>query len=96
MLPLEHRAGFRLVGELDISTVPEFLRRLDGLPEAAEVIDLADLSFMDASGLHALELYAQSLDGGRPLVLENVPARILRLFALTGAGDNPDIELHEA
>jgi hypothetical protein len=48
---------------------------------------------MDASGLHALEEYAGSLNGTGPLELENVPAAVRRLFQITGADLDPDIEL---
>lgn len=93
VLPLDHASGFRLVGELDLSTVGLLLAALDTLPAGASVLDLAELSFMDASGLHALEQHAGSLNGAAPLVLENVPAPIRRLFHLTGADLDPDIEI---
>ncbi|HET6867335.1 MAG TPA: hypothetical protein VFH80_15555 [Solirubrobacteraceae bacterium] len=48
---------------------------------------------MEASGLHAVEQYARAPDVGRPLQLENVSAPIRRLFEITGAIQNPDIEL---
>jgi anti-anti-sigma factor len=93
VLPLEDARGFRLVGELDLSTVGLLLAALDTLPAGANVLDLAELSFMDASGLHALEGYAGSLNGAAPLVLENVPPWIQRLFHITGAELDPDIEI---
>jgi anti-anti-sigma factor len=93
VVPLDRASGFRLVGELDLSTVGLLLAALDTLPAGANVLDLAELSFMDASGLHALEQHAGSLNGADPLVLENVPAAIRRLFHLTGADLDPDIEI---
>jgi anti-anti-sigma factor len=94
VVSLEHARGLRLVGELDLSTVEALRAVLDTLPADANVLDLAELSFMDASGLHALEQYASSLNGAGPLVLEHVPAQVRRLFQITGAELDPDIELH--
>lgn len=59
----------RLVGELDVVTVPEFKSRIDGLLEdgARELtIDLADLEFIDSTGLSALvaALKRYRADGG--------------------------------
>jgi anti-anti-sigma factor len=94
VLPLEQGRRLRLFGELDLSTVGDLLEALGTLPDDADVLDLAALSFMDASGLHALEQYAQETrNGAGPLVLENVPAHVRRLFEITGADANPDIEL---
>lgn len=95
VLPLAGAHGFRLVGELDLSTVGILRAALDALP-GANVLDLAELSFMDASGLHAFEQYAATLNGAGPLVLENVPAPVRRIFQITGAELDPDLELHDA
>lgn len=96
-VPLKRGLGFRLLGELDLATVGDLRRMLDTLPPGAEgvLIDLAGLSFMDASGLHTFEEYAGTLNGSAPLVLANAPANIRRVFALTGADQNPDIELRD-
>lgn len=93
MLPLEHGRGLRLVGELDLATVGLLVAALETLPADADVLDLAELTFMDASGLHALERYAATLNGTGPLVLENAPPHVRRLFELTGASGDPAIEL---
>lgn len=98
VLPVEHGRGLRLVGELDLSTVAHLLAALARLPKDADVstLDLADLSFIDASGLHALEQYAESLDGARPLVLEHASAHVRRLFDVTGMSEDSRIELRDA
>jgi anti-anti-sigma factor len=85
----------RLVGELDVASVGKLRSMLDTLPPGGEavIIDLAELSFMDSSGLHAFEEYAGALNGSGPLVLENVPLNIRRVFAITGVDQNPGIEL---
>jgi anti-anti-sigma factor len=91
--PLEGDRGLRLVGELDLSTVADLATALDRLPDGAGVLDLKDLSFMDGHALHALERYARTRDGDGPLVLANASAQVRRLFELTGADRNPDIDL---
>lgn len=96
MVPLQDAQGVRLVGELDLSTVPLLRAALEALPAGTNILDLAELSFIDASGLHAFEQYASSLNGAKPLVLENVPPRVRRLFQITGAELDPDIELRDA
>ena len=90
--PLEHGRGLRLVGELCLSSVGDLKAALDTLPEGADTLDLSELSFMDTSGLHAFEDYAERLKG-RPLVLLNPSAQAQRLFDITGAHLNPGIEL---
>lgn len=92
---LESALGLRLSGELDLSTADELRAVLTGLPADGDavVLDLADLTFMDSTGLHLFEQYARSRNGGRSLVLENVPANIRRLFEITGMDQSPHIEL---
>lgn len=89
---LEDGEGLRLVGELCLSTVGDLVAVLDSLPEGAGVLDLGGLSFMDSSGLHAFERHARRL-ASPPLRLRNASAPVRRLFELTGAYLNPDIEL---
>jgi anti-anti-sigma factor len=91
VIPFDDGRGIRLVGQLDLSTVRVLLAALDTLPVG--VLDLAELSFMDASGLHALEQYAGTLNGSAPLVLENLSPPVRRLFEITGADHDPDLEL---
>ncbi len=94
-LPLESGVGFRLSGELDLSTADALRALLAALPAdgGAVVLDLADLSFMDSTGLHLFEQYARTRNGGKSLVLENVPANIRRLLEITGMDQSPHIEL---
>ena len=89
---LDQGGGLRLVGELCFSSVGDLLAMLDILPEGADVLDVGGVFFMDSSGLHAFEQYARRLEP-RPLVLQNPSPQIRRLFELTGADLNPDIEL---
>jgi anti-anti-sigma factor len=97
-VPLQRGRGLRLVGELDLSTVGDLRGMLATLPHGADVVtlDLADLSFMDSSGLRAVVEYAGTLNGSGPLVLDNVPGHIRRLLALTGVDGTPHIEVRGA
>ena len=94
-LPLEGGLGLRLSGELDLATVTDMNAQLAALPTNGHpvTLDLADLSFMDSTGLHALEQFARTLNGTSPLVLENVPRHVQRLFEITGMAESPHIEL---
>jgi anti-anti-sigma factor len=94
-LPFEDARGLHLVGELDVATVGLLVAALEALPDGADVLDLAGLSFMDGSGLHALEQHAATRNGAPPLVLENVSSQVRRLFELTGAHLDPDIEIRD-
>ena len=95
IFPLEDGRGLRLVGELDLSTVDELRMMLDAFTEDGQgvTLDLADLSFMDSTGVHLFEQHASTCDRTRPLVLDHVPRHIRRLFEITGMHANPRIEL---
>jgi anti-anti-sigma factor len=77
-----HENGSHVVsvaGELDIATSPdldEFLARLDG----TVVLDCADLSFIDASGIRTILQAAARLDDLR---LVDVRPAVRRVFELT-------------
>ena len=73
-------------GELDMATVPLFDELLLLVAEQAEetVIDLGNLSFVDASGLHAFaEARARADRTHRRFVMVNVPRHARRLFEIT-------------
>jgi anti-sigma B factor antagonist len=95
IVPADDARAVRLVGEIDLSTVGELRATLDDLSGEGHVValDLADVTFMDSSGIHAFEAYARTLNGARPLVLANTPPHVRRLFELTGGDKNPNIEL---
>ena len=94
-LPAKSGLGLRLVGELDMATAAELRAALHRLPRdrGGLMLDLSSLSFMDASGLHVLVEFADTLNGTGPLVLDNAPSNLARLFVLTGLDRNPSIEL---
>jgi anti-anti-sigma factor len=69
----------RLAGELDMSTIRELSRFLDPkLVEGGDVVlDIADLQFMDSTGLQVLIRSALSLDG-RGKVILRAPGNLVR------------------
>lgn len=77
-----------LTGELDVSTVPEFNKRMSELRHQgfhSIVLDLAGVKFMDSTGLSAIlvaEMHAR-MRGQRFSVVEG-PAHVNELFRLTG------------
>ena len=82
------RAVMRLVGDLDLSTAPrvreEIVALLDhGVIEL--VLDLADLDFIDSSGLSVLIIALKRLrERQGDLRLRSVPARVQRVLEASG------------
>ena len=77
----------RLRGELDIESAPELERVLVRSRPAGQrlVLDLAELKFMDSTGLRVLLRAREAADEGRwEISLRNVPPTIRRLFDMTG------------
>ncbi|MEA2522493.1 MAG: anti-sigma factor antagonist [Actinomycetota bacterium] len=76
-----------LAGELDLLTVPLLTYELDLDPEVGPVIvDLAELSFIDFSGLAVFVAAAERAERrGRPFKIVNPTPRVRRVFELTGA-----------
>jgi anti-anti-sigma factor len=76
-----------LRGELDIESAPD-LERVLLRPRPARqrvVLDLAELKFMDSTGLRVLLRARAAADEGRwEIGLRNVPPTIRRLFDMTG------------
>jgi anti-anti-sigma factor len=84
-------------GDLDLATVDQFrevaekaLTDLVGLLR----IDLADMTFMDSTGIGVLVMIRNSViaNGVQTLVLENVPHQARRVLELTGLLDVFGIE----
>ena len=77
----------RLRGELDIDSAPDLERvPLHSRPAGQRVVlDLAELKFMDSTGLRVLLRARAAADEGRwEIGLRNVPPTIRRLFDMTG------------
>ena len=85
--------GVRVVvsGEVDIAAVPSLTAQFDEVIETSSdaiVIDLADVTFMDSTGLVLLIETRRRLAGeDRQLVLARPSACVRRLFELTGLSE---------
>lgn len=82
------RRTLAISGDVDIATVDQFLTAaracLDDTTETCE-IDLAEVTFMDSSGLGALvRIRNLAHDRGKQVLLTKVPANVSRLFEVTG------------
>jgi anti-anti-sigma factor len=73
-------------GEVDLSVADELSHVLDGLPPQDHVvIDFADVTFCDSSGIRAMiELRNFQFAAGHTLSLVNTRAEVRHVFALSG------------
>jgi anti-anti-sigma factor len=92
--PLTSVAGLRLDGELDLATAPLLTEALLDLVSEREVhLDLALLTFLDSSGLHAIIKLARSQEGDRSVVLVNPSLAVLRILEITGIDKHPAVDI---
>lgn len=95
LIPLEDVPGFRLVGELDLSTVPVLTDALEELEtDGSVVLDLLELTFIDSSGVQALFVQAMAREG--PLVLANPSVEVVRTLEIMGITDHPRLQVQTA
>lgn len=78
----------KLSGELDIAVVDTFLHQAQAALAEADrvlVIDAADVSFIDSTGLGALvRLREHAHASGKDVALTHVPRQMSRILELTG------------
>lgn len=75
-----------LRGELDISTAPELWARLDelGAPGLRVALELADLDFVDSTGISCLfRLHQRASDRGGVVVARHASPQLRRLLEIT-------------
>jgi anti-anti-sigma factor len=81
----------RLSGDLDIVTSEEVKRELSLLLDQGSTqlaLDLADVGFVDSSGLGALvAIHRHAETRGAQFVVRSVPPPVQRLFEITRLGD---------
>jgi anti-sigma B factor antagonist len=79
-------------GELDLATVPiveRCVQSLDGDLSREVVLDLTELTFIDASGIQALVEAETALAGvGARLVVSSCPYQMRRLLRIAGLEDH--------
>ena len=75
-------------GEIDLSAKSLFQERLDDVIEASDddvVVDLADVSFIDSTGLFVLLQARKRLEpAGRKLIIARRSRPVTRVFELAG------------
>lgn len=84
-------ARVALIGELDLATtsiLEDALRHLESSGPDRIILDLCELGFMDAGGLHViLAAKDRAKRSGASLVLERAQPPVTRLLELTGADE---------
>ncbi|MEU4580190.1 STAS domain-containing protein [Nonomuraea sp. NPDC023979] len=97
IIPLADRAGLRIEGELDHSTLPTLRRALASMNvDSSLYVDLSGLTFIDTGCLRALVGAAAALhdDGSNHvLTLRSAPPQVRRLLELTGWHQTPGLHL---
>jgi anti-anti-sigma factor len=96
---VRRRRGVYLVhvyGELDLATVADFDASLDKALESAApriVLDLAELSSIDSTGLRSLVLFAERCEeAGRELAIRRGSRRVQKVFEVTQLEDRLPFE----
>ena len=86
--------GLRLAGELDLRSLPPLTAAFAALPaEGQATLDLSGLTFIDSSGLHAIEEIARAQNGNGPLILTGTPATVARLLEITNLDRHPGFDI---
>ncbi len=84
-------AVFVLRGEIDAHTAPHFAARFDPLPagaDAAVILDMADVTFMDSSGLRVLiELNRRASEAGLAMIVRAPSRAVARIIEISGLSD---------
>ncbi len=80
---------FRLYGELDMNTVPDFKKKINKLRKEKRInniiINLSKIKFIDSTGIGAiLGRYKKLKKNNGQLVLVGVNKRVEKIFALSG------------
>ena len=83
----------RVTGDIDIGSAPaltEAVAEVDQRsPEGPVVFDLAQVPFIDSSGLTVL---VNTMNAGHPVIIRNASDIVRRVIQATGLGDLMDIE----
>ena len=86
--------GLALIGELDMATVTELKAALQSVSRSDPVtLDLAQLTFIDSTGLHAIMELARSQNGSGPLILATPSVTAKRALEIAGLDSHPGVEI---
>ena len=92
--PLTSVRGFRLSGELDLFTVDAARAALDPELHGTLVLDLAELEFIDDSGLGlVVRVFKRLKEQDGSLVIRNPRGPVLRVFEITGLAQFPGLTI---
>jgi anti-anti-sigma factor len=91
-------ARLRLSGDIDLAAASELARTLDsieGMPAMTLHVDMADVTFLDSSGVRPLvEAGARRReDDGPPLLIDGISRPAQRLLVTAGLGEGPLLDL---
>ncbi|HET6712929.1 MAG TPA: STAS domain-containing protein [Actinomycetota bacterium] len=89
-------AVVRVEGEIDLANASELAEMLEpaGTSGGPVTVDLADVTFIDSSGLHALlEFAAHSLNGNGPLTIANPSRTVRRVMEIVGMTELAHIQV---
>jgi anti-sigma B factor antagonist len=77
--------GWILSGEIDAHTAPLLAAAMVDLPSGIATVDVANVSFMDSSGLRVLiEAATRAREGGGDLLIAHPTSGIARLVEISG------------
>ena len=87
-------AVLSVAGEIDLASAPQFKEALDQVAaeKVSVTIDLAEVTFMDGTGLHALFTFASGTNGNGPVRIVNPSRTVLRTMQIVGMTAVPQIE----
>ena len=95
-----HEAGdalLLLVGEIDVATAPELARYLENDPRV-RVLDMAQVTFIDSSGLKVLVIANRSRDAADRITLRAPSGAVRRVVDIAGMAEwlglTPDRRTH--
>ena len=92
-------ASFRLIGELDLSNVPQVTARLrEELDRADQLsLDVSELTFMDSQGLRMLiELGGEAIQRGTTVRVVNCSNQVKQLLRVAVPTGIPGVEIVNA
>src|SRR4051812_34035363 len=85
--------GWSLSGEVDAHTAPALASTMSKLPGGTITIDVAEVSFMDSSGLRVLmDVTTRARQAGGDLVVARPTPAIVRLVEISGLADQLRLE----
>jgi ABC-type transporter Mla MlaB component len=91
----DHPPGLVIAGEVDEAGYPALVAALAAVGDLAEIhVDMTQLSYCDLAGLRAIVLLADTGPGGpRPVVLHQIPPRLLTVLRIVGWDVTPGLTI---